>query len=189
MVTPSPDNDISSFGIVLAIAFIGAVFAFSPTFLELSSASIGSDLLISVALALLLWAVVGFFSEIEEYGDIFQNEGWSNLLITAMLTLPPAIPFALVVVLDSAWWLETSLKVATLLLCLPLALSAAATVDSFFIKPRLRLSKSRSERRGDRTQRKQPTSAIVGGMAAVITWVLSNMVNLLVVLDQLFSGN
>lgn len=188
-VRPAPDGDISSFGVVLAIALSGTVFGVAPSFLGLPPASVASDLLISVALALLFWAVVGFAVEIGEFGRAFEQEGWEDLLVTAALTIPPAVPFALAGVLDAAGWIEASLKSLALALCLPLALGVAATVDSFFIKPRLRPAPSRAERRAQGAQQTRPApGAVVGGIAALVAWVLSNLANLLVVLDQLFSG-
>lgn len=188
-VRPAPDGGISSFGVVLAIALSGTVFGAAPSLLGLPPASVPSDLLISVALALLFWAVVDFAVEIGEFGRAFEQEGWENLLITAVLAIPPAIPFALAVVLEAAGWLESALKALGLALCLPLALVVAATVDSFFIKPRLRPAPSRTERRAAAAQQtRSAPGAVVGGIAALVAWVLSNLANLLVVTDQLFSG-
>lgn len=174
---------------VLAIALAGTVFAFAPSYLHLPPASVSSDLLISVALALLFWAIVGFASEIGEFGRAFEQEGWDNLLITAVLAILPALPFALVVAIDAPGWLESVLRILALALCLPLALGVAATLDSFFIKPRLRPAPSRSERRsGGASQSRSAPGAVIGGIAALVAWALSNLANLLVVLDQLFSN-
>jgi hypothetical protein len=172
------------------MALAGAVFAVAPSFLGVPSASLLSDFLISVALALLLWAVVGFASELGEFRRAFDQEGWENLLITTVLAVLPAIPFALTVILQAPGWLESALKVLGLTLCLPLALGVAATLDSFFIKPRLRPGPSRSKRRsGSAPQSRSTPGAIIGGIAALVAWILANVANLLVVLDQLFSGS
>lgn len=172
------------------MALAGAVFAVAPSFLGIDSASLLSDFLISVALALLFWAVVGFASELGEFSRAFEQEGWENLLITTVLAILPAIPFALMVILQATGWLEAVLKVLALALCLPLTLGVAATLDSFFIKPRLRPAPSRSERRsGNAPQSRSTPGAIIGGVAALVAWILANLANLLVVLDQLFSGS
>lgn len=183
------NDELSTFGVVLAIALCGVVFAFAPLALTLPSASIGSDFLLSCALSLMLWAIGIFVSELSELRRFFQHEGWSDLFVTLALALLPSVPFSLFLALDFPSWTERALTGATLLLCLPVCLGVGATVDAFFIRPHLRPKPSRAERRGSSS----PQAPSVGGMllafAALITWGLSNMASFLTILDQLFPGD
>lgn len=180
---------MSGFGVVLAIALSGSVFAFAPTFLRLAPASYASDGLLSVALALLVLACLGLVTELIDHSSVFQEEAWTDLGVTAVLTLPPAVPFAIAIALELPAWAELLVKSIALLFCLPLALGIGATLDSFFIKPRLGPPPSRAERRSAGTTQATQASGIPGAIVALITWTLANLANLLTVTQQLFPTN
>lgn len=182
------NDELSTFGVVLAMALCGVVFAFSPLALALPNASFGSDFLLSCALSLMLWAIGIFVSELNELRRFFQHEGWSDLFATLALTLLPSIPFSLFLALSLPSWAERALIGTTLLLCLPVCLGVGATVDAFFIRPHLRPKPSRAERRGSPSSQAPSVGGMLLAFAALITWGLSNMASFLTILDQLFPG-
>lgn len=187
-VKPSGDSDLSIFAITLAFALGGAVFAFSPLLLNLAPASTASDALLSVALALLLWAILSVIDELGKIGGIFRHEGWADLFTTLVLALPPAVLFGLALVLEIPPWIETTVIATALLLCLPVCLGLGATLDAFFIRPRLRPAPTKMERRALEAAR-PPIMGVLGAVAALITWCLSNVASFLTIVEQLFPGN
>lgn len=183
VVQPSEGSDLTIFAVALALGLAGMLFAFSPLFLDLTPSSLASDLLLSLALALFLWGVLCAVSEYKEFGKVFQHEGWQDLFITLLLSLPPAVLFGLVSVLRLPSWLELFVSATALLLSLPVCLGIGATLDAFLIKPRLRPARKRA------TAPQGPSVAgILGATAALITWGLSNVASLLTITEQLFPG-
>lgn len=71
-VEPAADGDLSGFAIVLTFALSSLVFAFSPSYLNLARSSVASDSLLSIALALLLWAIVGLLTRSKRLAKCFS---------------------------------------------------------------------------------------------------------------------
>lgn len=183
---PSEGSDLTTFAVVLALALSGAVFAFSPRLLNLAPASIASDFLIAMALALLLWAVLGALDEVKTFGGVFQYEGWLDLVATLLLALPPVLLFGLAYVLALPSWAEMGIAGAGLLLCLPVCLGIGATLDAFLIRPRLRSGPPKAARKN--ATPRPGAMGLVGAVAALITFIVSNVANALTIVEQLFSG-
>jgi hypothetical protein len=175
-------GDISDLGVVLFLTLIGVVVALSPGYLGLPPASIPSDLVLSLAGSLWIWSTVGLFvylGEIRKFISGFNEEGWENLLIAVVFLAPAAALYGGVQILELPAWIELVCKLISIVLAVLGAMFVAATLDSFFIKPRLRnLVQPKPKGRAGRGSQ-------LGGVATAIAWVLSNIANLLVILDQL----
>lgn len=187
-VTPSADSELTIFAITLAFALGGVVFAFSPLLLNLAPASLASDALLSTALALLLWAILSVIGEFGKFGGIFRHEGWTDLFTTLVLALPSTVLLGLVFVLEVSPWIEMALTATALLLCLPVCLGIGATLDAFLIRPRLSPDLSKAKRRAPGAARPPSTIGILGAIATLITWCLSNVASFLTIVEQLFPG-
>jgi hypothetical protein len=175
-------GDISDLGVVLAMTLIGVIVALSPGYFGLPPASVPSDLVLSLAGSLWLWSTVGLFvylSEIRKFVSGFNEEGWENLLIAVVFLAPAAALYGGAQILELSAWIELACKLLSVVLAILSALFVAATLDSFFIKPRLRnLVHPKPKSRATRGSQ-------LGGVATATAWLLTNIANLLVILDQL----
>ncbi len=171
---------------VLLLTLIGVLIAFSPGYLGLAPASLISDLLMSLAVSLWFWSTVGLlveFGELKKFFSGLNEEGWERFFIAVVFVAPAAALYGGVAVLELPWWIETACKLLSLVLAVPGAMFVAATLDSFFIKPRLwDLVKPPKGGRG-KTER----GSLLGSIATTIAWVLSNTSALLLILDRLAS--
>lgn len=184
-------ENISGIGVALAMALIGTVIALSPSYVGLAWASVPFDLVLSLAVSFWFWSFMGFaveLSEIRKFVSGINEEGWENFLYASLFLVPAGAFYAGVRLFEFSVWIEMPVKLASIFLCLPGALMLAASLDFFFVQPQLkRLTQSRSDRRGRREGPRERNPAL-GSVATVITWMLANAANLLVILDQLFPG-
>lgn len=177
-------GDISGPGVVLLLTLIGVVIAFSPSYLGLAPASILSDALMALASSLWIWSTVGLLVEFGKLKELFSGpdqEGWEYLLIAVVFLAPTAALQGGVAVLELPLWIEVACKLLSLILAVPGAMFVAGTLDSFFIKPRLRnLGKPSKPGRSKAEQR-----SLLGSTATAIAWVLSNTSAMLLILERL----
>lgn len=124
----------------LALALAGLVVALSTWLFELSPGSVLSDSVLSFAIAFWFWGLSGLileFGEIKKFAAGFNQEGWENLLISAVFVVPAVALLFGVWFFELPVWIDLSFKFVTAALGLVGALCVAATVDAFFIKPRI----------------------------------------------------
>lgn len=166
------------------LTLIGVVIALAPAYLRLAPASLLSDLLLSFAGSFWIWSFIGFiveFGELKKFLSGLDEEGWENFFIAVVFLAPVAGLFGGIAVLELPWWVEIACKLVSLALALVGALFVAATLDSFFIKPRLKdLANTRQVRRS-----KAERGSLLGGIATAIAWVLSNTSALLLIIERL----
>ncbi len=167
------------------MALIGTVFALSPGYVGLPWASVPFDLVLSLAISFWFWSLMGFIvelGEIRKFVSGINEQGWENLLYSSVFLVPAGVLFAVARFFEFPVWVELPAKLASVALCLPGALMLAASLDFFFVQPRLKnLTRPKRKSQGERY-------SALGSVATAITWMLANAANLLVILDQLFPG-
>jgi hypothetical protein len=175
----------------LAMALVGIVIALAPGYVGLAWASVPFDLVLSLAISFWFWSFMGFvveLSELRRFVSGINEQGWENLLYSFFFLVPASACYAAVRMFEFPNWVELLSKLAAIALCLPGALMFAASLDFFFVQPRLRrLTESRADRRSRRVGQDDIHSAL-GSVATAVTWMLANAANFLVILDQLFPG-
>lgn len=179
------DGEISGIGVALALALCGLVIALSTGLFELSAGSVLSDAVLSFAIAFWFWGLSGLileFGEIKKFATGFNQEGWENFLISAVFVVPAIALLFGVWFFELPMWIDLPFKLVTAALGLVGALCVAATMDAFFIKPRIS-GRLKGQRTGSNTAKDR---AVLGSIGAFITWLLANVVNLLVIVDRLF---
>lgn len=179
-------GEISGIGVALALALVGVVLAWSTWIFELASESIASDAVLSFAIAFWFWGLLGLiieFGEVRKFASGFNQEGWENLLITSAFLIPAGALLCGAWFSDLPVWLDLSFKFLAVVLGTVGALCVAATVDAFFIKPRIN-----GQLKGQRAGSAPRDRAVLGSIGAFITWLLANTVNLLLIIDRLFSN-
>lgn len=176
-------EDISGIGVALAMALIGVIIAISPSYLGFAWSSVEFDAVLSLAISLWFWSMMGFLqelSEIKKFMSGINEQGWESLLISFVFLVPAGAFYAGVRLLETWLWVELSMKLASIALAVLGALFVAAALDFFFVQPRLKnLPKSRA--------RINPRSGL-GSVATAVTWMLANAANALVIIGQLSSG-
>ncbi len=163
------------------MGLLGTVLALSPRYLELESGSILSDAVLSVSIAFLFWSFMGFaleLSELKRFISGFNSEGWENLTIALLVLIPAIALYAGVQVFSLSGWLELILKLVSIVLLLFGSIFIAVALDYFFVLPRLGHRNPKSN--------KVKTGQALGSIATAITWLSTNVVNALIILDQLF---
>lgn len=179
------NGEISGIGVALALALVGLVIALSTGLFELSAGSVLSDAVLSFAIAFWFWGLSGLileFGEIKKFAAGFNQEGWENLLISAVFVVPAVALLVGVWFFELPIWIDLPFKFVTVALGLVGTLCVAATVDAFFIKPRIN-GQLKGQRTGNNAAKDR---AVLGSIGAFITWLLANVVNLLVIVDRLF---
>ncbi len=183
-------SSLSGFAVVLAIALGGVIFAIAPRSLGLAPASIASDLLLSFAISLWFFGLVGLLIEVGELKAllVINQAGWRNFSITAILAAPIVAIYLGLRIFELPTLLETIFTGIALVLCFPVALGIAASLDEFYIKPRLGRIRSRAaKRRREQGSEQDRSDEILGSIVAVATWLLATVANLIAILDQLLS--
>lgn len=182
-------DSISGLGVALMMALTGLVIALSPNYLDLPTASITSDLVISLAISLWFWGVIGFFfelSELKKFISGLNEKGWENILISTLFLAPAGAFYWGVHVLEFPIWITLPLKLLSIALGIIGVLFVAAALDAFFIKPRLKaLTQAKPKGLGKENQRPAERRSALGSLATATTWMLANAANLLVIIEQL----
>lgn len=165
------------------MGLLGTVLALSPRYLELEPGSILSDAVLSVSIAFLFWSFMGFvleLSELKRFISGFNSEGWENLTISLLVLTPAVTLYAGVQVFSLSGWLELTLKLMSIVFLLFGSIFVAVALDYFFVLPRLGRRNPRS------SSNKVKTGPALGSLAIALTWLSTNVVNALIILDQLF---
>lgn len=86
--TNDPGDNISGIGVVLAMALVGVVIAASPSYLGFEWASIGFDAVLSLAISLWFWSMMGLLVELGEIKKFMSVEGLDISSVTRLDTRP-----------------------------------------------------------------------------------------------------
>ncbi len=176
------DSGLSGLGVAFILACMGLFIILMPAFFELASSSILSDLIISLAISLLIWSLVGTAFEvgdIKSFLSVASTEGWLALLLASLLLAPTAVLFFGVTFLEMPIWVSLVLKLLILILGLIGVVSLAGALDLLFIKPKLIQVTQSSNKRAT-----QPLP--VGTIVSAAIWMISNATTLLAVVQRLF---
>lgn len=175
------NSGLSGLGVALILACTGLFIILMPSFFGLDSDSIVSDVIVSFAIALLLWSVVGTvleIGEIKSFLAVANTEGWLALLFASLLLAPTAVLIFGVTISEMTGWISLVLKFLALILGLVGVVSLAGALDSLFIKPKLIQATQSSNKRIS-----QPLP--VGTIVSVTIWTISNATTFLAVVQRL----
>lgn len=123
-------------GVALGMALIGIVIALSPSYLEMTPASIFADAILSIAIAFWFWSTAGFIielSDLRKFMSGINEEGWENLLDAFLLLIPAGTVYVALRIFEWLTWVELPLKSLSLLLFILGVVFLAVALDSFFI--------------------------------------------------------
>jgi hypothetical protein len=175
------NTTLTGIAVGLALTFAAMVFAFAPRYLQLDTSSVWTVFWIAGAVILGLIGIAGLSYEIYLLKGFVKlaQDAWisaSIAVFSALLAL--SVHLIAVVGLSLTGWLGATAKLIVIAICLLLALALAATIDDFFIKPRLGKKPTRAQR--------QQRNQIIGSIGAVILWVLTVISTVLTLLDRFF---
>lgn len=183
-------QSLSGLGVALVMALIATVIAVAPGYVGLSPASVPSDLVLSLAISLWFLGATGLLIELGELRKFvsgLNEEGWENLLVAALFLVPAGAFYLGIGLVEIQAWVELPLKLVSIVLAILGAMFVGATLDSFFIKPKLReITRPKPGSKGG--SRGADWRSALGSVATAIAWMLANSANLLVILDQLLPG-
>lgn len=174
---------LTGIAVALFLAFAALICAFAPRYFELTSASIGTVLWLAAAVILGVIGVGGLVYEIRLIrGSLIQNtDAWVSAAIAVFFAfVVVAVHLVAVVALGLTGWLELTARIIVILFCFLFSLALAATIDDFFIKPRI--GQGRKIPAGQRTARNQ----LIGNIGAVVLWFLTVISTALTLLDRFF---
>ena len=175
---------LSGIAVALFLAFSALICSFAPRYFELATLSVGSVVWLVVAGILGLIGIGGLVYEIRLIrGSLIQNaDAWVSASIAAFFALVVvAVHLVAVVGLGLTGWLGMSARVIVIVFGFLFALALAATIDDFFIKPRLGTGR-RKLTKDQRPARNQ----LIGNIGAVILWFLTVISTVLTLLDRIF---
>lgn len=177
------NTPITGIAVGLFFAFAAMISAFAPRYLQLDNSSVWAILWLVVAIGLGLIGIAGLLYEIYLLKGSFEfaSDAWvsaSIAVFSALLAL--SVHLIAVVGLDLTGWLGAGAKLIVIAISFLFALALAATVDDFFIKPRL----GKTTTRAHRQQRNQ----FIGNVGAVIIWLLTVISTVLTLLDRFFGS-
>jgi hypothetical protein len=181
--TVARNTDLTGIAVALFLAFAALIFAIAPRYFELAPTSVWAFLCFGGAV--ILWAIglAGLVYELYLIQGSFAqtDDAWVSASIALFFgLLLIAVHLVAVVALGVTGWIEVVAKLIVIALGFLLALALAATIDDFFIKPRL----GRQIPKAKRDARNQ----LIGNIAAAVLWILTVVSTALSLLDRFFGS-
>lgn len=185
-------SELTGPAVGIGITLFAFVLAFYPSYLSLASNSIETYVFLGIAAFVFLIGFLGFLYEAYKAGffETFwqllrgltgNQDAWTNAAILIFFLVSIAlVHFITIFAFGITGIVAVAIKFALLIPWFFAAIALAATIDEFFIKPRI-------DRKETITYReKQARNKQIGKLGAILLWVITTLSTFLQLIDQFY---